>query len=358
MVTRRSRRAEVPRKELETVAVDTQPTEASRARDGGRPSPLQRVGSVKELGAIVALLTLVVVIAAFHPYFLSRSSLINVGQQAALYGIMAVGMVFLLSMREIDLSVGSIFAVSLLGGAVLMKNGIDPWLAGFASILIGVGLGVVNGLLTNLLGIPSIIVTLGTLSMYRGIGLIIAGGQAIGGLDTTHPFFVQLGGAFLGLPVSIWALLALVAVFSVVYTRTRFGIMVRAIGSNEQAARLSGISISSVRLAALTLTGAFCGLSGMLSLAYFGSADPTIGTGYELQVIASAIIGGTALSGGSGTVFGALLGSLLISVIQAGLIQFGVNANWAVFGTGAVIVAAVTLDSMIRRQRARRLALR
>jgi ribose transport system permease protein len=313
---------------------------------------------VKELGAVVALLMLVVVISAFHPDFLSQGSLINVGQQAALYGIMAIGMVFLLSMREIDLSVGAIFAVSLLGGAVLMRNGLDPWLAGVASIVIGIALGAVNGTLTNILGIPSIIVTLGTLSMYRGIGLIIAGGQAIGGLDTNHAFFVSLGGGLVGVPISIWALLVLVALFSVVYTRTRFGIVVRAIGSNEQAARLSGISIRSVRLASLTLTGAFCGLSGMLSLAYFGSADPTIGTGYELQVIASAIIGGTALSGGSGTVFGALLGSLLIAVIQAGLIQFGVNANWSVFGTGAVIVAAVTLDSVIRRQRARQLAMR
>lgn len=340
------------------MAVDGKPAEPSGLRPPRRPSPMRRVGAVKELGAIVALLALVVVISVFHPDFLSRGSLINVGQQATLYGIMAIGMVFLLSMREIDLSVGAIFAVSLLGSAVLMKNGVDPWVAGLASIAIGIGLGAINGALTNVLGIPSIIVTLGTLSMYRGIGLIIAGGQAIGGLDSTHPFFVTLGGGFLGLPISIWALLVLVAVFSVVYTRSRFGIMVRAIGSNEQAARLSGISIRSVRLAALTLTGALCGISGMLSLAYFGSADPTIGTGYELQVIASAIIGGTALSGGSGTVVGALLGSLLIAVIQAGLIQFGVNANWSVFGTGAVIVAAVTLDSIIRRQRARRLALR
>jgi ribose transport system permease protein len=340
------------------MAVDTQSEEVGRPTEARRVSPLGRVGAVKELGAIVALLVLVVVISVFHPDFLSRGSLINVGQQAALYGIMAIGMVFLLSMREIDLSVGAIFAVSLLGGAVLMKSGLDPWLAGVASIVIGIALGAVNGTLTNVLGIPSIIVTLGTLSMYRGVGLIIAGGQAIGGLDTTHPFFVNLGGGFLGVPISIWALLVLVAFFSVVYNLTRFGIVVRAIGSNEQAARLSGISIRSVRLGALTLTGGFCGLSGMLSLAYFGSADPTIGTGYELQVIASAIIGGTALSGGSGTVIGALLGSLLIAVIQAGLIQFGVNANWSVFGTGAVIVAAVTLDAVIRRQRARQLALR
>jgi ribose transport system permease protein len=322
----------------------------ARAGRGGR-----RLVGFQEIGVLVSLLVLVGVIGAFNPGFLSRVSVTTVGNQAALYGIMALGMVFLLSMREIDISVGSAYAVTILAAGQLMKSGLDPWLGGLACILIGALLGAFNGVATNLLRIPSIIVTLGTLSMYRGVGLIVSNGATVAGLPDQHPFFTKLGSSVLGLPAVVWAMLGLTVVLSVVYKRTRFGIVVRAIGANEEAARLGGISVERHRLYALTLMGALAGISGMLTLAYFGSADPTIGTGYELQVIAAAVIGGTALQGGSGTVIGALLGALIIAVIQSGLIQFGVGANWSIFATGAVIICAVAVDAVVKRQRARRL---
>lgn len=309
--------------------------------------------SFNELGVLAALAAVVLVIGAFHPNFLSLTSVVNIGGQASLFGIMALGMVFLLSMREIDLSVGAIYAVSIIGSAVLMRGGLDPWLGALVGVLIGAALGVVNGVLSNVLKISTIIVTLGSLSMYRGLALIIGDSRTVVGLPTDHPFFRVVGGNFLRLPASFWAVLGLTAVLMVIYRSTRFGFVVRAVGANEQAARLTGIPIGRVRVMALALMGALCGVAGMFTLAFFQSADPNLGVGYELLVIAAAIIGGTSLAGGTGSVLGALLGALLIGVINSGLIQFGVTANWSIFATGAVIIASVSLDALIRRRRAR-----
>jgi ribose transport system permease protein len=302
-------------------------------------------------GVMVSLLTLVLVIGTFRPAFLSAASLTNLGQQAALYGVMALGMVFLLSMREIDLSVGSIYALCVITAAVLMRSGLDPWLGALVGLVLGVALGACNGLLANVLGLPTIIVTLGSIQMFRGLTFLVSDGRGVSGLPLDHPFFTIFGGRLLGLPMAIWAAVVLTVFLHVLYRWTRFGFLVRAIGSNEEAARMSGIPIERIRLLALMLMGGLCGIAGMLTLAFFQAADPNLGVGWELLVIASAIIGGTGLAGGSGTVVGALLGALIISVIRSGLIQFGVTANWSTFVTGAVIIAAVAIDAFVRRRR-------
>lgn len=333
---------------------DTRPVdEHSETNEGLRPSPRGRSPfAFSELGIVIALAAMVIVTGAFHPRFLAFDSLINVGRQAAFFGVMALGMVFLLSMREIDLSVGSIYVLTIIIAADLIQRGLDPWLAAVAGIALGIFLGAINGMLANALQIASIIATLGTLSMYRGLALAITDSRPIGGLPRDHSFFTVVGGSVLGIPMSVWMLFLLTAVLAVVLARTRFGFSVKAVGSNPEAARLAGISIPRTRLAALALTGGLGGLAGMLTLAFFQSGDPTLGQGYELLVIAAAIIGGTSLGGGSGTVIGALLGALTIGVIRSGLIQFGVPPSWSLFATGAVIVAAVTIDGAIRRRRA------
>jgi ribose transport system permease protein len=260
-------------------------------------------------------------------------------------------MVFLLSMREIDLSVGSIYAVVIMECAILMSDGHNPWLVAAIGLVIGMGLGAANGILANLFGLPALIITIGTLSMYRGLTLILSDNRYISGLPRDHAFFTFFGGVYYRVPASVWAFGILAAVLTVLFRSTRYGFVVRAIGSNEDAARLSGIPISRIRVVTLTLSGLLSAISGLLTLAYFQSADPNLGAGYELLVIAAAVIGGTSLAGGSGTVLGAVLGALLISVISSGLIQFGVSANWSSFVTGAVIIGAVGLDALIRRRR-------
>ncbi|MGB3909776.1 MAG: ABC transporter permease [Pseudolysinimonas sp.] len=322
------------------------------ARTGLRRG-LKSLGALNELGVLLALIGLIAVIAISHPNFLSFASLINVAQGASIYGMIALGMVFLLAMREIDLSVGANYGLSIMAAAMLITSwGWDPWIAAGASVILSMALGAFNGVLANALAVPAIIVTLGTLSAYRGATLVLSGGRYTPSMPESS-FFDLIGSRWLGVPASIWVLGMLTVLLTFVFRFTRFGFVVRAIGSNEQAARLSGIPIRRVRLITLTMVGGICGIAGMLTFAFFESADTNFGSGYELLVIAAAIIGGTGLSGGSGSVLGALVGALLISTIQSGLVQFGVDPNWSSLVTGAVIIAAVAVDSLVKRRRSR-----
>ncbi|MGH2989888.1 MAG: ABC transporter permease [Solirubrobacterales bacterium] len=323
-----------------------------RSRLGRGLMAIRSIGRIHELPIALTLLAMVALIGSFHPSFLGQDSLVNLGRQAAFIGTMALATVFLLSMREIDLSVGSTYGLVAIVAATLMEGGMDPWVAAALGLLLGAGLGAVNGVLANGLGIQTIIVTLGTLSAFRGLALVVSDGRTVVGLPRHHAFFTFFGGDKLGIPVSIWMLLLVTLVLTVVYRRTRFGFMVRAIGSNEQAAHAAGISKSRVRLYALMLQGLVCAIAGLVTLAFLEAAEPNLGTGNELLVIAAAIVGGTALAGGTGTVVGALIGALIIATIRSGLIQFGVSASWTIFATGAVIIGAVALDALIKRRRA------
>ena len=320
---------------------------------------LGRVGSalsylrrVEELGVFVALAVMVGVVGAFHPQFLAIDSVTNLLQQASYYGIIALGMVFMLSLREVDLSVGSNMGFSAILCALLVAHGINPWLGSLIALAAGAALGVFNAIVANMFRLPLIIVTLGTLSMYQGLELVVANGNIISGGDINNSFFKILGGSVDQIPASAFVFAGLTLVVWFIYRRTAFAFAVRAIGSNPVAARLSGYPISRVRIYVAAFVGLLCAVSGVLSYAFFQSVDPSLGNGLELQVIAAAVIGGTALSGGRGSVPGALLGALIISVIAGGLTQFGVSINWASFVTGAVIVAAVSIDAVIKRRQA------
>lgn len=300
---------------------------------------------------LLVLFVLVAIVSVFHPDYLSQASLINIARTASFYAIMSIGTVFLLSMREIDLSVGSIYGLTIIIAGSLMTHGVSPWLAAAVALVVSGVLGAINGILTVLLKIQSLIVTLGTLSAYAALTLIITSDTIITTLPVSNSFFSVFGGDWLGVPISVWVAIFFGAVFHIVYRYTRFGFKVRAIGSNPEAARLGGISLNIAKIEGLVLQGLLCGISGLVTLAYIEAADPTSGTGYELQVIAAAIIGGTALSGGSGTVIGALIGALIISTISTGVVQFGLNADWGTFASGVLLVAAVALDAFLKRRR-------
>jgi ribose transport system permease protein len=342
----------------ETIADD--PSRAATALDvrsrltGLHRSALRRVLGYNELGVALALVSMVVGIGAFHPRFFQIFSLANIGQQASFYGFMALATVFLLAMGELDLSVGGVYVLSTILGAILVRDGLDPWLGGILCIVIGAGLGAINGLIANALRIPVIIVTLGTLSAYRGLGLIVSGSGSVGGQPLHDSFYRVVGGAYLKVPASVWVFAFTAIALAILFTKTRYGFSVRAIGSNRQAARLSGYPVGRIRVLTTMLVGSMGGLSAAMTLAFFGAADPNLGSGYELQVIAAAIIGGTAIAGGSGSVIGAFMGAVIISVIGAGLIQFGVSSDWGTFVTGVIIVGAVALDALVRRRRSAR----
>ncbi|HEY2769887.1 MAG TPA: ABC transporter permease [Solirubrobacteraceae bacterium] len=325
--------------------------------DDGRSS-LRAVGKraleVESNSVLLATIALVLVIGVIHPDFLEWSQLKDTLQQSVYVGVIAGGMAFLISMREIDLSVGSMFGLGMVCSALLMQGGMDPWIAGPLAVVFGCGMGLVNAIFAQVIAIPTIIATLATLSMYRGLAQALAKGQQVTGLPLKSSFFSFFGGDLLGLPVSVWVMIVVAIVLTVVLRFTPYGYRVREIGSNPDAARFSGISIGRVRVQTLVMIGALSGVSAMLGLAFFSSADPNIGTGFELQAIAAAVIGGTPLRGGSATVVGAVLGAILLSVVNSGLVYFNVPVNWSSFATGAVILVAVALDSLLRSRRRRR----
>jgi ribose transport system permease protein len=320
------------------------------ARTERGPSLWQRVRSIDEIGVIVALFLLVLLLSIFTPAFRSPTNLLNVARQASYFGIMAVGMVFVLSMGDVDLSVGSVMALVNVTGAVLLRDGFPIWAMIVLALGVAVLCGIVNGALAIWLRIPMIIVTLGTLSIYRGLALVVSQASPVSQFDKESWFITGFGGRYFGVPASVWVMLATGLVGYILYNRASFGRRVQAIGSNLQAARYSGIRISRTRLLVMTLCSFLAGVAGITFLAFNQAGHPNTGLGVELLVIASAIIGGTALSGGSGSIIGALLGALIIAVIQNGLIMVGLSAYWATAATGVVIILAVAIDYFVKRR--------
>ncbi|GID95729.1 ABC transporter permease [Amorphoplanes digitatis] len=302
---------------------------------------------------VVVLVVLVLGVGVFRPGFLDADNLLSTGRNAAYVGLMAAGMVFPLAMREVDLSVGGNFALSMVVGAVLMRDGMPPWLAVPVILLMATALGALNGVITTYARIPSFIVTLATALLFRGIALAFAAGKQIFEVPRDNSFFVDLGGRYLGVPVTLPLLVVLGAVLTLVFTRTRFGAQVRAIGSNPDAAAYTGLPVDRIRIQALAVSGLMAGVAGTLALAFFMSGDPTLGEGFELTAIAAAIIGGTALGGGRGSVPGAIIGALILALVTSALVFFRIPINWTSFATGAVILVAVAADAALRRYRTR-----
>lgn len=324
------------------------------ARSNRRLPVVSRVLDIPEAAPLGALIAIVLVIGLSHSRFFSDEVLTTNFRSAAFVAIIAYGLVFLLAMGEIDLSVGGIYGIAFWVAAKLMNLGhVDPYLAALIAIGVGCGLGAVNGVLANVLRAPVIIVTLGTLSLYGGVVAVLSEGSSIGAdLPLDSSFFTKLGGTWLGLPAAGWVALLLMVVLTVVLMRSRFGIMIRASGSNTGAAAFSGVPIGRLRLYSLILAGGLAGLAGVLSLAYLQGGDSSVGTGFELQVIAAAIIGGTAVTGGSGSVPGALIGALIVAAINSGLVFFDVDPLWSKVVIGAVILVAVGSAAVLARRRA------
>jgi len=222
------------------------------------------------------------------------------------------------------------------------------------AVLLGIGAGIfcgfLNGILSITLRIPMIIVTLGTMSIYRGIALVMCKGRAITNFPKENVFFNIGGGTISYIPMSVIVMVIMGIIFSVIYTRTTLGRHTCAIGSNKEAARVTGIRIFKTRLLVTMLMGFITAVSGLVGLAFLQTADPSIGQGYELLVIAAAIIGGTALSGGSGTIIGAILGAIIIGVIQNGLLLMGFTMYWSSIVTGIVIIIAVAINSLVTKR--------
>lgn len=309
---------------------------------------------LREIGVLIALLVLMMVLSFTTTSFLTKMNLLQVARQASYYGIMATGMVWVISMGDIDLSVGSILTLTHVVAAIALRAHLPVPVALLISLLAGAACGFLNGVLAVWLRIPMIIVTLGTLSVYRGLALMLCGASPVSQFSKDNFLFSICGGEILTVPASVWVMLIAGISGWWALTRSVAGRNTEAIGGNAVAAYLAGVPIDRYRIGVMTFNGVIAALAGITALAFLQSADPSTGPGFELWVIASVIIGGTALSGGQGTVPGAILGALIIAVINNGLILLGASAYAATSVTGAVIILAVAIDSLVKRRAMRR----
>ena len=336
-----------------TPATHTPATAGQTPPPNRRPAAgvLARILRAPASSVVLATLLLAGIIGLAHPNFLRANQLLDILQASTYVGLIAGGMSYLVAMREIDLSVGSQFGLCLVSTALLISHGVNSWVAAVLGIGIGAVLGLTNATIVAYVRIPTIVATLATLSVFRGLAIALTGGQQVVSLPVESSFFTVLGGEIWNIPVSVIVLLLVALPLGFALHHTPFGYRVLAIGSNPEAAAFAGISVTRVRMQVLVLVGALAGIGGCLGLAYFTSGDPTIGTGFELQAIAAAVIGGTPLRGGTATIIGAIVGAILLNVVASGLTYFSIPANWSAFATGLVILIAVGIDSLVRRRR-------
>ncbi len=305
---------------------------------------------VRELTLVLMIALIIIVMANLNPYFLSLSNFRALSVGMAPTAIIVIGMAILLASGGFDLSVGSVMALSSTVVAMALLAGFSIPVSIAFSVLIGAAVGLANGLLVTGLSINPLIATLGTMSIARGIALVLTEGFSPSNLP---PAFGWIGKAsYAGLPVLVLLTLCLILIFDLAVRHTRFFRQVYFIGANEKAALLSGIHVARVRVIAYVLTGVLAGLAGVLLASRLMSGTPTAGNGIELQVLAAAVIGGASLRGGEGTILGAFLGVTFVALINNSMTMLAVSIYWQMIVTGGVLVAAVALDMLIRRNRA------
>lgn len=324
------------------------------------PAGRSRLASIlhaRELPVTIALIALVGVTYAANPLFLSPQGTKDLLLNATIMIILAAGQTLVIITRNIDLSVGSILGLVAFGTGTLFANvsGIPIWLVFLAGILLGAVLGAFNGLLVTVAGVPALVITLGTLYVYRGINNWWAGGTQYFADDRPDAFGALAVDSFLGVPIITIIAILVVAVLAVVLIGTRPGRDLFAIGSDPDAAKLFGIKIGRRVFIAFLSNGMLAGLAGVLYAARFNSVGATTGSGMELNVVAAAVVGGVAIFGGSGSVIGAGLGALLLTTITGALTALKVDKFWQQAIVGMLILAAILIDRITALCTARRL---
>lgn len=329
----------------QTPATTSRPTLDRSARQDLFRSMLRQYG-----GILLALLVLCIFFSVANPRFMSVANFMNVFQQVAVIAIAAFGMTWVILLGEIDLSVGSIIAVAGMVGAQMFALGWGFAPALLVTLLAGAAMGLVNGMLTAKLLLPSFIVTVATMSIYRGmVSLPTNGAPAM----ITDPTWTAIGAnAFLGLPIIIWIVVALFLVNHIALSRTTFGRKTYLTGGNREAALYSGIKVDRMKIVIFMISGLMAAISGILLSSRLYSAQTNAGMSYELDAIAAAVLGGTSLAGGVGTMVGTLIGALIIGALNNGMNMMSVPYFYQLIVKGLVIIVAVWLDVRSKRKSA------
>jgi ribose transport system permease protein len=309
--------------------------------------------AVQRVLALGALVVLVIFFTFMSPYFMTQSNLVGIGLATAVTGILAIGVTFVIITGGIDLSIGTVMTLSAVMTGVVVTNAGLPLIVGMVvGVCTGALMGLINGTLIARLGIPPFIATLGMLNVARGLALILAELKPIYFNDTPEFNETAMGSLIPGIDVPniilVFVGCAIIAAF--ILGRTILGRYLYAIGSNEEAARLSGVRTVRWKASAYVISGLFAGVAGVVIAARLNSAQPAVGFGYELDAIAAAVIGGTSLSGGEGSIFGTFIGAFVISVLTNGLRLLSVPPELQIVITGCIVVLAVYLD-IVRRRR-------
>ncbi|MEH1796367.1 MULTISPECIES: ABC transporter permease subunit [unclassified Nostoc] len=308
------------------------------------------ISTLLEVAGILPILVIICILFAFlSPNFLTGGNIVNILRQASINIVLATGMTFVILTGGIDLSVGSILAVSAVVGLLVSLLPALSWAAVPAALLAGLLLGLVNGALITFLDVPPFIVTLGSLTALRGVAFLIAKGTTLINRDIN---FAWVGNSYVG-PLPWLVIIALLTVIAswFVLRQTVLGVQIYAVGGNERAARLTGIKVNRVLLFVYGISGLLAGLGGIMSASRLYSASGILGQGYELDAIAAVILGGTSFTGGIGTIGGTLLGALIIAILNNGLTLLNLSYFWQLVVKGLVIILAVMIDRLRRRSR-------
>lgn len=308
------------------------------------------------LTPLIFLILLILIFSSLHPRFLHPLNIFNVMRQISITGLIALGMTFVIIVRGIDLSVGSLIALCGLVGAVIAKGGLverfsvgvdtelaNPWYWALAgSVLIGLLAGTVNGVCITKLKVPAFVVTLGGLSAYRGTALLVSDGGPISGFNEAYRWIGQ--GKIGMVPIPVIIFLVFIVLCHIVLKYTVYGRYIYSVGGNPEAARLSGINIDLIIISTYIITGFLVGLAAFILSARLNSAEAVAGMGYELNVIAVVVVGGTSLFGGRGNILGTIIGAMLFGVLQNGLVLLNVSSYIQQIIIGIILILAVTFD--------------
>ena len=302
----------------------------------------------QQLAALSSLFVMVLFFALRSPYFFTLDNFLTIGLQTSVIGIIAVGMTYVIITGGIDLSVGSILAFSGMIAGFSIHNGVPMVLAIACGLIAGTACGLANGLFIAKAHIPPFISTLGLMMTLRGLSLTLTNGQPI--FIDVAAYEAIAGGKILGIPNPVWFFFAISAAFAFVLRRTVVGKTIYAIGSNEEAARLSGVDVVKTKLFVYGVSGFLCAVSGIVLSSRLISAQPTEGGGYELEAIAAVVIGGASLSGGSGTIIGTVIGAFIMSTLRNGLNMLNVSGFWQQVTIGLVVLFAVFIDQRRKKK--------
>lgn len=300
------------------------------------------------LGLTLVIVALAILFTTINPRFASLTNFVNILTQASFIIVMAAGMTFVITSAGIDLSVGSAAALVTVVAFGLIKGGMNPALGVLVMFALGAFLGGLTGVLIAVVKIPPFIATLGMMAALRGLALVHSAGEMHFGLPASLTWIGQ--GSIAGIPAPVVISLVFAALAARLFNHTRFGLHVRAVGGNREAARLAGVPVNRVEVMVYVLMGLATALGGLIMMTRIDSTQATIGTAMEIHVISAVIIGGTSLFGGRGTIYGALMGALLLSMMTNALVIAGVDYFWQLVAMGSVVLIAVAIGNLRERR--------